>query len=73
MNRTTASLAPYEDDGRRNAPYGPRMMMKVLPYRYATGGFSSRGIAGRLENDVAFRVLGPGNLPGHRTICGFRR
>ena len=22
---------------------------------------------------MAFRVLGPGNLPGHRTICGFRR
>ena len=49
------------------------MMVKVLPYGYATGVFSSRGIAERLEDDVAFRVLGAGNLPSHRTICGFRR
>ena len=34
------------------------MMVKVLIYAYATGVFSSRAIARKLEEDVAFRVLG---------------
>ena len=59
----TAFYAPYAGDGRRNAPYAPRMMVKVLLYAYATGVFSSRGIARKLEEDVAFRVLGGGQLP----------
>ena len=69
----TAFYAPYEGDGRRNAPYDPRMMVKVLLYAYATGMFSSRGIARALEEDVAFRVLAAGNFPQHRTLCEFRR
>ena len=69
----TAFYRPYEGDGRRNAPYEPRMMVKVLVYAYATGVFSSRGIARKLEEDVAFRVLGAGNFPQHRTLCEFRR
>ena len=39
---------------------------------YATGVFSSRGIARKLEEDVAFRMLAAGNFPKHRTICEFR-
>ena len=69
----TAFYAPYEGDGRRNAPYDPRMLVKVLIYAYATGVFSSRGIARKLEEDVAFRVLAAGNFPQHRTVCEFRR
>ena len=65
--------APYEGDGRRNAPYEPLMMVKVLIYAYATGVFLSRGIARKLEDDVAFRMLAAGNFPQHRTICEFRR
>ena len=65
--------APYEGDGRRNAPYEPLMMVKVLIYAYATGVFSSRRIARKLEDDVAFRMLAAGNFPQHRTICEFRR
>ena len=68
-----ALYAPYEGDGRRNAPYEPSMMVKVLVYAYATGVFSSRAIARKLQEDVAFRVLGAGNFPQHRTICEFRR
>ena len=49
------------------------MMAKVLIYGYATGVFSSRGLARKLEEDVAFRVLASGNFPSHRTICEFRR
>ena len=66
-----AFYAPYEGDGRRNAPYEPRMMVKVLLYGYATGVL--RGMARKLEEDVAFRVLGAGNFPSHRTLCEFRR
>ncbi len=63
----------YEGDGRRKSPYEPRMMAKVLIYGYATGVFSSRGLARKLEEDVAFRVLAAGNFPSHRTLCEFRR
>ena len=65
--------APYEGDGRRNSPYDPRMLLKVLVYAYASGVFSSRKIARKLGEDVAFRVLGAENFPDHRTINRFRQ
>ena len=64
--------ARYEGDGRRNQPFDPAMLVKVLVYGYATGVFSSRKIARKLFEDVAFRMLGAGNFPSHRTICDFR-
>jgi transposase len=64
--------ARYEGDGRRNQPFDPAMLVKVLVYGYATGVFSSRKIARKLYEDVAFRMLGAGNFPSHRTICDFR-
>ena len=64
--------ARYEGDGRRNQPYDPALLVKVLVYGYATGVFSSRKIAKKLYEDVAFRLLGAGNFPSHRTICDFR-
>jgi hypothetical protein len=48
------------------------MMVKVLVYAYATGCFSSRKIARKLHEDVAFRVLGADNFPAHRTVRDFR-
>jgi transposase len=65
--------APYEGDGRRNQPFDPQMMVTVLLYAYATGTFSSRRIARKLEEDVAYRVLAVGNFPAHRTIAEFRQ
>ena len=62
----------YEGDGRRNQPYDPAMLVKVLVYAYTTGVFSSRKIARKLYEDVALRMLGAGNFPSHRTICDFR-
>jgi transposase len=64
--------ARYDGDGRRNQPYDPALLVKVLVYGYATGVFSSRKIAKKLYEDVAFRMLGAGNFPSHRTICDFR-
>ncbi len=69
-----AFYTPYEGDGRRNRPYEPAMMVKVLLYGYSVGVFSSRKIAQRLREDVAFRFLAASDrLPAHRTICEFRR
>lgn len=68
-----ALYAPYEGDGRRNQPFDPQMMVTVLVYAYATGTFSSRRIARKLEEDVAYRVLAVGNFPAHRTIAEFRQ
>ena len=62
-----------QSDARGNQAFHPAMMLKILIYGYATGTFSSRRIAQKVEEDVAFRVLGAGNFPQHRTICDFRR
>ena len=62
-----------ESDPRGNQPFHPAMMLKILIYGYATGTFSSRRIAKKIEEDVAFRVLGAENFPQHRTICDFRK
>jgi transposase len=63
----------YEGDGRRNQPFDPVMMLKVLFYGYATGTFSSRKIATKLQEDVAYRYLAGGCFPAHRTIADFRQ
>ena len=68
----SAFHARYQKDGPRNQPFHPAMMVKVLVYGYATGVFSSRKIARKLHEDVAFRVLAASNFPAHRTIRDFR-
>ena len=68
-----AFYAPYAQQGSGNLPYEPAMMVKILVYGYATGVLSSRRLAQKLEEDVAFRVLAAGNRPQHRTLCEFRR
>ena len=62
----------YAGGGSRNQPFHPAMMVKVLVYAYATGVFSSRKMARKLHEDVAFRVLAADNFPAHRTIRDFR-
>jgi len=70
----SAFYEPHEEsDPRGNQPFHPAMMVKILIYGYATGTFSSRRIAQKIEEDVAFRVLAAGNFPKHRTICDFRQ
>jgi hypothetical protein len=49
------------------------MMIRVLIYAYCTGVYSSRKIAARLHEDVAFRYLAAGNFPDFRTINTFRK
>ena len=62
----------YAGGGSRNQPFHPAMMVKVMVYAYATGVFSSRKMARKLHEDVAFRVLAADNFPAHRTIRDFR-
>ena len=65
--------ARYERESRGGPPYHPRMMVKVLLYGYCVGVASSRRIAQRLHEDVAFRVLAANNTPDFRTISDFRK
>ncbi len=69
----SAFEARYESEGPGQLAFDPRMMVKVLVYAYATGTFSSRKIAAKLHEDVAFRVLAADNFPSHRTISDFRQ
>ena len=65
--------ARYEGERRGGPPYNPRMMVKVLLYGYCIGVPSSRRIARRLHEDIAFRVLAANNTPDFRTISDFRK
>ena len=67
-----AFYARYEGGGSRNQPFHPAMMVKLLVYGYATGVFSSRMMERQLHENLAFRMLGAGNFPKHRTIRDFR-
>jgi transposase len=68
----TELLRSYRPGGKGNLAYHPRLLLKLLVYGYSTGVFSSRKIAGQVEDSVAFRVLAAGQSPNHRTICRFR-
>jgi len=53
-------------------PYHPCMMLKLLLFGYCTGTYSSRKMAAKLQDSVAFRFLAAGNEPDFRTISDFR-
>lgn len=63
----------FVGEERGYPPYHPAMMVKVLLYAYCIGVSSSRKIAKRLEEDIAFRVLSANNTPDFRTISDFRK
>lgn len=63
----------YGGPARGTVPYDPKMLAAVLIYGYCTGVFSSRRIARKLEEDVAFRVLAANQRPDYRTISDFRK
>ena len=65
--------ARYDRERRGGPPYHPRMMVKVLLYGYCVWVASSRRIAHRLHEDIAFRVLAANNTPDFRTISDFRK
>ena len=69
-------LSAIEDaypEERGYPPYHPCMMLKLLLYGYCTGTYSSRRMAAKLNDSVAFRFLAAGNDPDFRTISDFRK
>lgn len=54
-------------------PYDPTMMLKVVVYGYSIGVTSSRELARRCVNDVAFRWLTGNQLPEYRALARFRK
>ncbi len=58
---------------RGNPPYHPRLMVTLLLYAYSTGTYSSRRMAAKLVDDVAYRYLAAGNVPDFRTLSDFRK
>lgn len=69
----SALLASYGGPARGTVPYDPKLLTAILLYGYCSGVFSSRRIARKLEEDVAFRVLAADQRPDFRTISDFRK
>jgi transposase len=66
-------VARYERELRGYPPHDPRMMLGLLMYGYCTGVRSSRQIARKTHEDVAFRIIGGGAHPDYSCISEFRR
>jgi len=69
-------LSAIEDtytEERGYPPCHPRMMTKILVYGYCTGTYSSRRLAEKLIDSVAYRYLAAGNAPDFRTLSDFRK
>jgi transposase len=60
-------------DGRGQAAYDPRMMVRLLIYGYCRGVASSRRMERATYEDVAFRYLAADEHPDHDTIATFRQ
>jgi len=72
----TLDLHAIEDsyaEGPGQPPYHPRLMVTLLLYAYSTGTYSSRRMAAKLVDDVAYRYLAAGNVPDFRTLSDFRK
>jgi transposase len=59
--------------GTGSAAYHPAMLVSLLFYGYATGGFSSRKLAQATYDSIAFRFICANSHPDHRTIADFRK
>src|SRR5712691_260667 len=70
----SAIYARYEEgDGRGQAAYDPRMMVRLLIYGYCRGVASSRRIERATYEEVGFRYLAADQHPDHDTIADFRK
>ena len=69
----SAITGRYRGEERGGPPYHSRMMVKGAALRLLHRVASSRRIAQRLHEDIAFRVLAANNTPGFRTISDFRK
>jgi transposase len=68
-----AITGSYEKEHRGFPPHHPVMMTALLLYAYCVGVPSSRKIAKRTYEDVAFRVIAGNTHPDYSCISEFRR
>jgi transposase len=61
----------YAAEGRM--AYPPRMMLKLWLYAFCLGVNSTRRLERRVREDLAFRYLGGGLMPDHKTLSEFLR
>jgi transposase len=69
----SAIYAHYEREERGYPPHHPKMMVALLLYAYSVGVPSSRKIARRCEEDIAFRVIAANTRPDYSCVSEFRR
>jgi transposase len=69
----SAIYSYYEREERGYPPHHPKMMVALLLYAYSVGVPSSRRIARRCEEDIAFRVIAANTRPDYSCISEFRR
>src|SRR6202453_1706869 len=67
----SAMVGSYPGSG--SASYHPALLLGILVYGYATGGFASRKLEGATYDSVAFRFIAANDHPDHDTIAAFRR
>src|SRR4030081_543922 len=67
----SAMVTSYRGTG--SAGYHPALLLGLLVYGYATGGFLSRKLERATYDSVAFRFIAANDHPDHDTIATFRR
>ncbi len=70
---TLAIEQSYHNEHGGSSAYHPVMLLSVLVYGYMNGVFSSRKIAKRLHQDLAFMYLAGSAKPDFRTLARFRK
>jgi len=63
----------YDNSAGGQAPFHPRMMVKLLFYAYCVGIPSSRRIEQNTYEIIPFRILSTDQHPDHDTIAEFRK
>jgi len=63
----------YSNEHGGSSAYHPAILLAVLVYGYMNGVFSSRKIAKRLSQDIAFMYLAGNTKPDFRTLARFRK
>lgn len=72
LDLTAITEVYHRGDGGGNPPYHPVLLTKLLLYASMHGVVSSRAIAAKTYDDLAFRVLAADQHPDFRTISDFR-
>jgi transposase len=70
---THALEQSYANETGGSSAYHPVMLLSLLVYAYMNGVFSSRVLAKKLRQDLAFMFLSGNSTPDFRTLARFRK